>query len=169
MLASGMVEIGAHTHTHGDHRGDPEAFRKDVQLSVDIVRSRFGLEQVMFAFPFGGRHTGFVSDELAEAAKRTGVICGLTTEPVLVDPASDPFCWGRFNAFPWDTSATLAAKLSGWYSWAPKFNKFVARRVRSILRPCRSFGERASSSSPQESALHSLPAGENEAWRGGQP
>ncbi len=24
--AGGLIEIGAHTHTHADHRGNPEAF-----------------------------------------------------------------------------------------------------------------------------------------------
>ncbi len=123
MLASGRVDIGAHTHTHEDHRGRPDAFRDDVQMSVDRVRTAFGVERVPFAFPVGSRYRGFVDDDLEEAARKTGVTCGLTTEPVLVEAASDPFRWGRFNVFPWDTSVTLAAKLSGWYSWAPKLNK----------------------------------------------
>lgn len=139
MQASGLVQIGAHTHTHADHRGDPEAFREDVQQSVDIVRSTFLVDQVTFAFPFGGRHTGFASDELVQAVKKTGAVCGLTTEPVLVDPASDPFCWGRFNVFPWDTSTTLSAKLSGWYSWAPKLNKRLGRVAKAALCPHRRF------------------------------
>jgi hypothetical protein len=73
----------------------------------------------MFAFPFGKPHLGFVSDECAAAIKAAGLVCALNTESDLVDPRSDPFHWGRFNVFPWDTDATLAGKLSGWYSWAP--------------------------------------------------
>ena len=136
MQASGVIDLGAHTHTHSDHRGNPQAFREDVQRSVDLVRSWFGVDQVMFAFPWGGRHTGFASDDLVAAAKQTDVTCALTTEPVLVDPASDPFLWGRFNAFPWDSSASLAAKLSGWYSWAPQFNKRSVKRTRTFLQKC---------------------------------
>jgi hypothetical protein len=66
---------------------------------------------------------------LVAAARQTGVLCALTTESVLVDPDSDPFQWGRFNAFPWDTSATLAAKVEGWYSWAPKLRQRIAGAV----------------------------------------
>ena len=31
----------------------------------------------------------------------------------------------RFNVFAWDTSATLAAKLAGWYSWATKLRQRI--------------------------------------------
>jgi peptidoglycan/xylan/chitin deacetylase (PgdA/CDA1 family) len=125
MADEGLVELGAHTHTHADCRGAPEKFREDVQTSVDILRARFGLKEVTFAFPFGGPHRGFAGEELAEAARQTGVVCGLTTDCALFDLHSDPFHWGRFNVFPWDTSATLAAKLEGWYTWAARMKRAV--------------------------------------------
>jgi peptidoglycan/xylan/chitin deacetylase (PgdA/CDA1 family) len=131
MVATGLVEIGAHTHTHADFRGRPEEFQHDLQLSVDIIRRLFDPPLVTFAFPYGGTHDGFAGDELAHAARATGVACGLTTECALVDPQSDPFRWGRFNAFPWDTSRTLAAKLSDWYSWAPRLRKRLGRKLRA--------------------------------------
>lgn len=126
LQADGIVELAAHTHTHEDFRDRPEQFRQDLQLSVDILRSRFGVDQVMFAFPFGSPALGFAGGALARAAREAGVVCGLTTESVLIDPRSDPFHWGRFNAFAWDTSATLAAKLAGWYTWAPKLRQRLA-------------------------------------------
>ena len=92
---------------------------------------RFGLQAVPFAYPFGTVHAGYASANLIAAARSTGVTCGLTTESVLVDIHSDPLCWGRFNVFSWDTSATLAAKLSGWYSWAPR----LRQRLAGWLRP----------------------------------
>lgn len=134
MLASGLIDIGAHTHTHADHRGDPEAFRLDLATSVDVIQSELHVQEVPFAFPFGGRHTGFASEELVEVARTTRVTCALTTEPVLVNRDSDPYCWGRFNAFPWDTATTLAAKLAGWYSWGPKLNRFAGRMVRAATQ-----------------------------------
>ena len=134
MTASGLVEIGAHTHTHEDFRGRADEFRQDLQVSVDIVRDAFKLDEVTFAFPYGGRHTGFSSDELGAAARQTGVLCGLTTESTVVRQGTDPFRWGRFNAFPWDTGATLHAKLSGWYSWAPKLRQSLARGLRRDSR-----------------------------------
>ena len=119
MAATGLVDFGAHTHTHRDFRGRAEQFREDLQASVDFVQAAFGYENVMFAFPYGSRRRGFADAGLAAAAKQTGVICGLTTECSLIESASDPFQWGRFNVFPWDSDTTLAAKLNGWYVQRP--------------------------------------------------
>jgi len=127
MHASGLIDLGAHTHTHRDMRGRPECFREDLQISVDFLRATFGLTDVMFAFPFGARHAGFAGPEMIAAAKLTGVNCGLTTECSLIEAGSDPFEWGRFNAFPWDTAATLIAKLDGWYTWAAKVKQSMRR------------------------------------------
>jgi len=115
MAASGLVEIGSHTHTHQDFRGRPDSFRADVSQSVDLLRNRFGTDHVMFCFPWGGVHNGFASDELALAAQEVGVTCGLTTKTAVINHLDSPFKWGRFNVFDWDTGATLAAKLGGWY------------------------------------------------------
>jgi len=79
-----------------------------------------------FAFPFGSPALGFAGGALMQAARETCVVCGLTTESVLIDLRSDPLQWGRFNVFAWDTSATLAAKLAGWYSWATKLRQRLA-------------------------------------------
>jgi peptidoglycan/xylan/chitin deacetylase (PgdA/CDA1 family) len=130
MVASGVFRLGAHTHTHEDFRGRHDVFAADLQDNVDHLRQRFGLTEVPFAFPFGSSSRGFSGGELVGAAKDTGVVCGLTTDPLLVDPASDPFAWGRFNAFPWDTGASLAAKLDGWYSWAPQLKRGIVARLR---------------------------------------
>jgi peptidoglycan/xylan/chitin deacetylase (PgdA/CDA1 family) len=130
MQASGWVDLGAHTHTHHDFRGRPDDFLVDLEINVSILRGRFGVSEVTFAFPYGSPHRGFAGGELAEAAKRAGVCCALTTEAVSVDVRSDPFYWGRFNAFSWDSSATLAAKLKGWYSWAPQLRQWLGRMLR---------------------------------------
>ena len=126
LQVGGLIDLGAHTHTHADFRDRPEEFREDLQLSVSILRTRFGLGEVPFAFPFGSPALGFAGGALMQAARETGVVCGLTTESVLIDLRSDPLQWGRFNVFAWDTSATLAAKLAGWYSWATKLRQRLA-------------------------------------------
>lgn len=120
LQASGLVEIGAHTHTHADHRGHPDDFLADAEQSIQWVRDRLGVQRVSFAFPFGGRRTGFAGDDLVAAIRRSEATCALTTEVKLNDLRDDPFLWGRFNVFAWDTSGTLGAKLSGWYDWAPR-------------------------------------------------
>jgi peptidoglycan/xylan/chitin deacetylase (PgdA/CDA1 family) len=115
MADSGLVEIGSHTHTHKDFRGRPDAFRADVLHSVELLRDRFAIDPVMFCFPWGAVHNGFASGELALAAQDAGATCGLTTEIAVINHLDSPFKWGRFNVFDWDTGATLAAKLGGWY------------------------------------------------------
>lgn len=129
MLDSGLIELGAHTHTHRDLRGRPEEFRVDLARSVKILRDRFDLDDVAFSFPYGSVHAGFASEELIDAARSTGVSCGLTTQPRLIDLSESAFRWGRFNAFSWDTAATLSGKLNGWYSWAPTIRRAVAGKL----------------------------------------
>ncbi|HRX79862.1 MAG TPA: polysaccharide deacetylase family protein, partial [Pirellulaceae bacterium] len=53
MLASGLVELGSHTHRHEDFRGRPQDFRRDVQRSLDVLHERFGVESPTFSFPYG--------------------------------------------------------------------------------------------------------------------
>jgi peptidoglycan/xylan/chitin deacetylase (PgdA/CDA1 family) len=127
MQSAGLVELGAHTHTHRDFRGRAELFEEDLAICVEVLRQHLHMEEVSFAFPFGRRHTGFSGDELMEAARRAGVTCALTTEAELVDVRSDPFGWGRFNVYDFDTGETIAAKLEGWYSWAPRLQVWLSR------------------------------------------
>jgi peptidoglycan/xylan/chitin deacetylase (PgdA/CDA1 family) len=131
MADSGLIELGSHTHTHDDFRNRPEDFRREVETSLEILHSRLGQRKnVAFAFPWGKIHNGFAGERLLSAARQTDITCALTTESRLVDPGTDPIGWGRFNVFPWDTGATLAAKLDGWYSWAPKLRRLFRRAVK---------------------------------------
>jgi peptidoglycan/xylan/chitin deacetylase (PgdA/CDA1 family) len=131
LLDGGLVELGAHTHSHRDFRGRPETLYADLKVCLRVLRERFGLPSgVPFAFPFGKPHEGYACEASVAAVKAAGVLCALSTESRLVDPCGDPFHWGRFNVFPWDTSTTLSAKVSGWYSWAPA----LRARLLSVLR-----------------------------------
>jgi peptidoglycan/xylan/chitin deacetylase (PgdA/CDA1 family) len=130
MVESGLIELGSHTHTHEDFRDRPADFRRDVETSLEILRALFGQQNVAFAYPWGKTHNGFAGGQLLNAIRKTEVTCALTTESRLVDPASDPFDWGRFNVCSWDTGATLAAKLNGWYSWAPKLRRWLRLSVK---------------------------------------
>ncbi len=120
MLATGLVEFGAHTHTHQDFRGRPDAFAEDMRKNVRCLQSELGLTDLPFAFPFGRPQMGYTSPELIEAAKDAGVTCALSTDTVAVESTSDPYAWGRFSPFEWDTGRSLVAKFSGWYRWAPR-------------------------------------------------
>jgi peptidoglycan/xylan/chitin deacetylase (PgdA/CDA1 family) len=121
IAADGLVELGAHTHTHQDFCGRHEEFAADLHTNVEILRERFGIAAPSFAFPFG-RATA----PMMASVRREGASCALTTSGVLVDAKNSPFGWGRFNVESWDTAATLAAKLSGWCSWPRTFRRPLA-------------------------------------------
>lgn len=130
LQASGLVTLGAHTHTHQFFIERPEEFRADLAQCVHILRDRFGVSRPTFSFPFG-----LASPELIAIARQAGVSCGLMTRPDCVQPGEDPFRWGRFGVTTADTPATLAAKLGGWYS--P-----LASSLRAAQRPLALFGPR---------------------------
>jgi len=131
---TGQIELGAHTHTHRNLGSEPEEFERDLRIGVERLRALFGVDRPTFSFPFGRRHQGHVSDELIAVCRRSGVSCALTTEAVAIDPHHDPYEWGRFTVYDWDTAATLAGKLAGWYGWAPRLqdrlSSFLLRRGR---------------------------------------
>lgn len=128
LQGSGLIELGAHTHRHLDFRGRPDALEADLRVNLARLRELFAVGSCSFAFPFGRPHLGYVSPDLVEAARRTGVRCGLTTVNELVDLHADPFWWGRFNAYDSDTAEVLDAKLSGWYGWMPRVQEWLHGR-----------------------------------------
>ncbi len=131
MVDSGLIELGSHTHTHADFRNRPEEFQRDIETSLDILESKFGQKgKVTFAFPWGTVHNGFAGDMLLSAARETEILCAMTTESRAIEPTADPMGWGRFNVFSWDNGATLAAKLDGWYSWAPKLRLWFRNLIK---------------------------------------
>lgn len=128
LAVSGLIEFGAHTHMHEDFRHRPAAFRRDLEANIAALKESFGQSDVTFAFPYGTPHLGFADESLTIAAREAGVRCALTTHSSLVKPGDSPFAWGRFTAFPWDNGNTLAAKLGGWYGWAPELkNRLLGR------------------------------------------
>lgn len=123
LLASELIELGAHTHTHGFFAGREEAFREDLAQCLDVLREKFGIRSPSFAFPFGITTPGLV-----RVARELGVSCALTTRCACITPDCDPFDWGRFNVVADDSAAILAAKLAGWY-------EHVAASLRAVKHP----------------------------------
>lgn len=130
LAASPLVELGAHTHTHEDFRGRAPEFRADLERNLVELREQFGVERPPLAFPFGSRRQGYVSDELVAAARELGVSCTLANDGEGLTWGSSPFSWSRFNVFDWDDSATLAARIDGWFERLMN----IARRTRQLLR-----------------------------------
>ena len=127
MFEEGLIDLGTHSHTHVDFRGRSDRLFRELQTSLAILRSRFGLADVAFAFPFG-----ITGKCLTRAARMAGVLCGLTVQGKLVTPSSDPLGWGRFEAEATDSAATLAAKLDGWYGLVRNALPLKRRRLTGI-------------------------------------
>jgi peptidoglycan/xylan/chitin deacetylase (PgdA/CDA1 family) len=129
MLASGLIEFGAHTHTHQDFRSRPDDLADDLRTCQQILGDKFGQAEFSFAFPFG-----YYDDALIDVVRGADLTCALTVDDCLVRHQANPFGWGRFMAYDWDTSATLAAKREGWYTWLLDRYQNCRRMVRGIAR-----------------------------------
>jgi O-antigen/teichoic acid export membrane protein/peptidoglycan/xylan/chitin deacetylase (PgdA/CDA1 family) len=144
MVESGLIELGAHTHTHVDFRGNPRAFEHDLRKCMAVLQDRFGVTEATFAFPFGVSRLGYEGHEFIDAVKQLGILCALTTEPQLVRSNSDRYSWGRFEATQADTAITLAACLDGRYEmvrrWRP--DRVMKRITNSLMLTLPSVGAR---------------------------
>lgn len=134
LLDTGLIELGAHTHSHRDFRSNPQEFHADLTLNVAQLETDFGVQKPTFAFPFGTRRLGYCSEELIAAARAIGVQCALHSDSGVVAVESDPFSWGRFTVEHFDTSATLAAKLNGWHDAVRSAARAGAQLVRAVKR-----------------------------------
>ncbi|MFN0018650.1 MAG: polysaccharide deacetylase family protein [Pirellulaceae bacterium] len=131
MQASGLIELAAHTHTHGDFRDRPDDLAMDLEQNRKELKERFGIQQPTFAFPFGVERDGFAGGVMSEIAREAGFQCALSTEPDLILRNQDPFSWGRFPAEQHDTAVTLAAKLGGWTSALRGMKRALQRRFQN--------------------------------------
>jgi peptidoglycan/xylan/chitin deacetylase (PgdA/CDA1 family) len=132
MLASGLVELGSHSHTHADFRDQPNSLEADFRASIEVLRDRFGLADAPFAFPYG-----YFTAAMSAALEKAGATCALTTSHDLVAPRSNRFAWGRFVVENYDTSASLAVKLDGWYTLLQNAWHRWQGRVGEELSACR--------------------------------
>lgn len=112
LSADPLIEIGSHTHTHGDFVGESEAFAADLQTSLDVLEYELGIRDPAFSFPYGAYDA-----ELIEVARRSGVTCALNSDPRLSSPGGDCYRIGRFNVDEFETGGTLSLKLDGWFEW----------------------------------------------------
>jgi peptidoglycan/xylan/chitin deacetylase (PgdA/CDA1 family) len=110
LLDSGLIEFGAHTHTHQKFMGRTAEFRRDMEACLKILQDRFGVHRPVLAYPYGE-----FNDELVEATRKLELSCAVTALSRRVESGGDSFLWGRFHAGQSDTAAMLAARLSGWY------------------------------------------------------
>lgn len=118
-----LIELGAHTHSHGAFVEDSRDLATDVAINLRVLREEFGVERPTFAYPYGA-----IRPEMVEAVRQMEVAAAVTTRAERIRPHADAYTWGRFTADQRDTAATLAAKLSGWY-------EPIAALLRAAKRP----------------------------------
>lgn len=146
MVSTGLIELGAHTHTHADFRGRSDMFRRDMKVCLASLEENFQITSPTFAFPFGKPSSGFTESALIEIVRGLGLRCALTTEAICANLSDSPFHWGRFNVYDWDTANTLAAKALGFYGWVPRLFERLSpfgRRRWSALVKSRQCSERS--------------------------
>jgi peptidoglycan/xylan/chitin deacetylase (PgdA/CDA1 family) len=129
MLASGVIELGAHTHTHRRWLGRESEFVRDMRPCLEYLANRLGVACPTFAFPFGEFNT-----RLINAAKQLEISCAVTVRQRRVHANDDAFQWGRFHVGQSDTPAMLAAKLSGWHSILLSAAKKVIRPLPAMVK-----------------------------------
>ena len=127
MESSGLVEIGTHTHTHRDCRGEASVLLAELERSKRQLDVHLGARAPLFAFPYGAPEVGFADLEQLQAARSAGVRCALTTQGAVVRKGASPFGWGRFEVTASDTAATIEAKLAGWYDWVSAAKRWFVR------------------------------------------
>lgn len=130
MLSSDLIDLGAHTHTHQDFRDRPEEFAVDLQKGIDELSTRYGLQEMPFAFPYGVPRLGFANRNLMHHVINSRLTCGLTTGGHTNSFETNPFGWGRFHVFEHDSAASLAAKLDGYYEWLPALKNSITSKLR---------------------------------------
>ncbi|HIF30419.1 MAG TPA: polysaccharide deacetylase family protein [Planctomycetaceae bacterium] len=110
MLNTGLIELGSHTHTHAHVGDDVDAFKEDLETSVAVLRSKFGVESPHFSFPFGE-----YCIQMQQVVREAGLSCAFTSECGNVHRCDNSYRWKRLGAEEWDSQATLAAKVDGWF------------------------------------------------------
>lgn len=123
-----LIELGAHTHSHGAFVDDAQALVEDLAINLRVLREEFGVERPTFAYPYGA-----IRSEMVEAVRRLEIASAVTTRAERIRPNADQFTWGRFTADQRDTAATLAAKLAGWYESIASMLRAAKRPVSAII------------------------------------
>lgn len=89
-----LFTVGGHGHTHRILSFlTPTELEAEITQSVDLLRSRSGIEVRHYSYPEGLAHC--YSDEVISALKRHGVRCCPTAEEGTNPPGTDPFHFKR--------------------------------------------------------------------------
>ena len=114
-LESGLVSIGAHSHSH--FKGGEctrSQLAEEAERSREILFCRFGQSQAWaYAYPYGSTKQGNASPEYARAVRAAGYQMAVTTDLGLASSDCNPYFLPRIEAHALDTPAILRAKAEG--------------------------------------------------------
>jgi peptidoglycan/xylan/chitin deacetylase (PgdA/CDA1 family) len=128
--ASGVVEVGGHSHRHRNavEVTDPEV-ADEAATSRELLLERLGSSHAnCYAYPYGSSRLGQVTDPYLAAVKAAGYHTALTTNVGLATAESDPLAFPRVEVVRTDSPSVIRAKVSG--SLAPFLLLDRLRRAR---------------------------------------
>ncbi len=126
MMSSGLLTIGAHTHTHLDLRDVPRIeVEREIALSNDLIADRLGIAPLHFAYPWG--YWSEVADPVVRDRYKTAVLGG-SPHP---HPTPPPHRLHRYPVQLGDGVAFFKARLSG----GLLLEESVRRRMRGYSGP----------------------------------
>ncbi len=114
-LASGLVTIGAHSHTHPRGSQCTEAqMIEEASHSREVLRKYLGESQgKAYAYPYGSTRLKDVSPVYLDAVRAAGFDLAVTTDLGLANGNSDPYLLPRIEAHALDLPGVLRAKALG--------------------------------------------------------
>ncbi|MCY7351548.1 MAG: polysaccharide deacetylase family protein [Cytophagaceae bacterium] len=119
MLASGLVEFGAHTMTHPDLSAiTPEQANEEIRQSKAQLEQALGVPVRTFAYPYGR-----LSARVKELTRQAGFTYGIATDSGPLAVHEDPFEVRRIVVFPDTTPRRFARKVTGHYTFYRAKNK----------------------------------------------
>lgn len=113
MAGSGLVDIGAHTMTHGELAAlSLEDQRREILDSRTVLQKITGASVTGFAYPFGGR--AHYTPATVALVREAGFALACTTVPGRLGPATDPFQVPRVLVRDWDAER-FGGRLGEWF------------------------------------------------------
>ncbi len=112
MQSSGLIELGAHTHSHlilG--HSEKSVAEHEIKKSKELIEREIGKECNLFCYPNGG--PGDFSEETEAILKQLGFHCSLTTVGGFVEPGGSPFLLKRLGVTNDLTVLQLEAMMCG--------------------------------------------------------
>lgn len=136
-LHAAGIEIGGHTHTHGNL-----ALLDNDQLARELGDSKAWLEQTIggpitsFAYPFGKRHMNYTADTM-NRVEQAGYHCAAAVAFRGIRPSDvrRRFELPRLFVMPEDSIDTFAQKVLGDWDWLATWQHAVPKWAKTILSP----------------------------------